>query len=213
MKLLIHSLLAAYAGILIVGSPLASAQVTTPPQFVEYSAKFLCGTATTAQVASGMIQPGDYSTSINIHNPHESFFWLQPAVTFLKKAVLSSQEGLPPVPPSAFVSDTVRNDFSEYVDCRIIRGLLGTAAPPAPTFIEGWVVLVVPPTSTTNILDVVGVYTDSKGALELKTASEHFFTPIVPPPSPIPNPQPVDPQGALQKQPGSLQSSSTQAGQ
>lgn len=149
-------------------------------EFVEYSAKFVCGTPSAALVATGQIAAGTYATSINIHNPHESFFSSQTSTTFLKKAVLSMPEGVTPVPPSSLVTDTLPNDFAEEVDCKIIRTLLGPAGTPA--FIEGFVIIIVPPTgsgttSFTNVLDVVGVYSNAKGALEIHPANEHFFLP------------------------------------
>ena len=54
-----------------------------------------------------MVQPGTYSTSINIHNPHDDIFSSQKSTTFLKKAVLSLPEGTAFVQPSALVSDTL----------------------------------------------------------------------------------------------------------
>jgi hypothetical protein len=148
--------------------------------FVEYTAKFTCGTAAASNT---MVQSGTYSTSVNIHNPHDSTFSKQTATTFAKKAVLSLPEGTQFVQPSAFVTDTLPNDFAEEVDCKIIRTMLGSSAPPPPAFIEGYVVVIVPPTTNpaggffTNELDVIGVYTDLKGALEVKTANEHLFAP------------------------------------
>jgi len=150
------------------------------PQFTEYSAKFLCGIPSTTQVNNGQIAAGTYSTTINIHNPHDNAFSSQTSTSFLKKAVLSLPEGTTPVPPSALVQDNLLNDFAEEVDCAVIRKLLGTAAPPAPAFIEGFVVIIVPPTSAStvpNVLDVIGVYTDKLGALKVHPANERFFTP------------------------------------
>ena len=152
---------------------------TTPAQYTEYAAKFVCGTVP-AGTSGSPVAPGTYYTTINIHNPHEGLFSSQTSTTFLKKAVLSLQEGITPVPPSPLVQDNLPNDFAEEVDCTVIRRLLGSAAPAAPAFIEGYVVLIVPPTSTAtvpNVLDVVGIYTNSLGALEVQPANEHFFTP------------------------------------
>jgi len=161
---------------LVFGVASASAQT-----FVEYTAKFMCGTATAA--STPMVQPGTYSTSVNIHNPHDTVFSKQTSTTFAKKAVLSLPEGTAFVQPSAFVTDTLPNDFAEEVDCKIIRAMLGSSAPPPPAFIEGYVVVIVAPTTNpaggffTNELDVTGIYTDLKGALEVKTANEHLFAP------------------------------------
>lgn len=151
----------------------------TTPQVVEYSAKFVCGTPTSTQIANEQIAAGIYATSINIHNPASNLFTSETSVSFEKKAVLALPEGTTPVPPSAFVQESLENDFAEEVDCKIIRTLLGTSAPPAPAYIEGWVVILVPPTAAgiTNVLDVWGVYTNSKGAEALRPATERFFTP------------------------------------
>jgi hypothetical protein len=160
---------------LVFGVASVSAQT-----FVEYTAKFTCGTATSSNT---MVQPGTYSTTVNIHNPHDDIFSSQPSTTFMKKAVLSLPEGTPFVPPSAFVSDTLKNDFAEEVDCKIIRAMLGASAPPPPAFIEGYVVIIVPPTSNpaggffTNELDVTAIYTDLKGGLQVRPANEHLFVP------------------------------------
>ena len=141
--------------------------------FVEYSAKFVCGVATAATVPA--VEPGTYATTINIHNPHDDIFSRQTSTTFLKKAVLALVEGVPPQQPSPFVTDTLKNDFAEEVDCPTIRKLLGITS--TTSFIEGYVVIIVPPTSGpagpfTNELDVVGVYTNSKGALVVRPAQQ-----------------------------------------
>jgi hypothetical protein len=136
-----------------------SAQTST---YTEYAAKFLCGVPASTDSSAGTIAPGEYSTSINIHNPN--LFSTEKPLAFLKKAVLALPEGVALVPPSAFRQDSLPNDFAQSVNCSVIRSLLGTAAPPAPKFIEGFVVLVVPPAATPNQLDVVGVYTSSNGA-------------------------------------------------
>jgi hypothetical protein len=158
----------------------ASAQ--TQGQVAEYSAKFVCGTPVTTAggpVANEQIAAGTYSTSINIHNPASDLFTSEQSVSFEKKAVISLAEGTTPIAPSALVNETLENDYSEEVDCNTIRKLLGASAPAAPAFIEGWVVLLVPPTTsgTTNVLDVWGVYTNAKGAEHLVPAAERFFTP------------------------------------
>jgi hypothetical protein len=153
------------------------AGVASAQTFVEYSAKFACGIASTT---TPMVQPGTYSTTINIHNPHNGMFSTQTSTTFLKYAVESLPEGVTLLPPSSPVTDTLPNNFSEEVDCTIIKKLLGITS---TAFIEGWVVLVVPPTSTptggfyTNQLDVVGIYTNSKGADHVEPATEKFFGP------------------------------------
>jgi len=146
--------------------------------WVEYSAKFACGVATATNNTE--VQPGTYSTTINIHNPHDDNFSTQRSTTFLKKAVLSLQEGVTPPPPSGLVQENLLNDYAEEVDCAVIKKLLGITS---TTFIEGYVVILVPPTANptggffTNELDVVGIYTDSKGAEVVRPANEHIFAP------------------------------------
>jgi hypothetical protein len=79
-------------------------------------------------------------------------------VTFVKKVVLSSPEGKELIPPSPFRRDVLKPDFSEEVDCTIIRQMSHSNAP----FIEGFVVLITLPLSfrpPLHELDVVGVYT------------------------------------------------------
>jgi hypothetical protein len=127
--------------------------------YTEYAAKFVCGVPTGTLLTHDAIANAEYTTSINIHNPN--LFTTDKPISFLKKAVRAGLEGSTLVPPSAFVQDTLANDFAEYVDCFTIRKLLGSAAPAAPGFFEGFLVLVVPPASSPNQLDVVGVYTSS----------------------------------------------------
>jgi len=132
----------------------ARAQSTST--YSEYAAKFLCGTPSTQTVSSEAIAAGQYTTSINIHNPN--IFTSDKPLSFIKKAVIAKREGVTLIPPSAFMQDSLPNDYSETVDCTVIRALLGKAAAAAPAFIEGFVVLIVPPASSPNQLDVVGVY-------------------------------------------------------
>jgi len=146
-----------FAGAAMLAFTQLSAQSTTT--YTEYAAKFLCGIPTATQLTGEFLGNAEYTTSINIHNPN--LFTSDAPISFLKKAVLAFKEGTTPIPPSAFNQDKLTNDYAEYVNCSVIRGLLGSAAPPAPVFIEGFVVIVVPPASSPNQLDVVGVYTAS----------------------------------------------------
>ena len=134
-----------------------SAQSTST--YSEYAAKFLCGVPTSQNLDKGGIENAEYSTSINIHNPN--IFTSDAPLSFIKKAVWARVEGITLTPPSAFRQDSLPNDYAETVTCSVIRGLLGSSAPPAPAFIEGFVVIIVPPASSPNELDVVGVYTSS----------------------------------------------------
>ena len=136
----------------------ASALAQNRIQFVEYSAKFLCGVVEEQAPTAAPVRPGTYETSINIHNPQLPVSPL-PRVTFVKKVVLALREGEEPVRPSQFHGDTLQADFAEHVDCKIIRSMLGGAGGAA--FVEGFVVLIVPPSpiAVPHELDVVGVYT------------------------------------------------------
>jgi hypothetical protein len=147
----------AITAVAVLAAITASAQSTST--YSEYAAKFLCGIPTAKNLSTGVIENAEYSTSINIHNPN--LFTVDSPVSFLKKAVLAHIEGATMVPPSAFRQDSLADDYAETVSCSVIRSLLGKAAPAAPTFIEGFVVIVVPPASSPNQLDVTAVYTSS----------------------------------------------------
>lgn len=147
---------AAAAIVLILGS--ASALAQSRIQFVEYSAKFLCGVVEEQAPGAAPVRPGMYETSINIHNPQFPFS-PDAKVTFVKKVVLAPREGGKAVPPSEFRRDDLQTDFAEHVDCKIIRSMLGQFG--GAPFVEGFVVLVTIPSPVTvpHELDVVGVYT------------------------------------------------------
>jgi len=138
-----------------------SAFAQTTPQFVEYAAKFLCGRVTPGTPETAAVRPGVYATKINIHNPQLPLGGISESVAFLKKAVLSLPEGTPQQPPSPFRQDVLKADFAEEVDCNIIREMLGLKPNPTGPFIEGWAVLIVPPSPVggSGELDVTGVYT------------------------------------------------------
>jgi hypothetical protein len=163
---------------LLLGSDWALAQVPVPPsstiQFIEYSAKFLCGEA--GEGAS--VRPGTYETSINIHNPQ----LFVESVTFVKKAVLAPRQGDPQrfKPQFRDISE-LEADYAERVDCKKIRDLLGPAG--GDPFIEGFVVLVVVPIpwpSEPRELDVVAVYTVDTPprsiSLEIKTIAPRILS-------------------------------------
>jgi hypothetical protein len=151
----------------------------SPTQFVEYSAKFLCG----AVGADGpsILAPGVYNTSINIHNPQLPLAPL-PTNVFAKKVVISQPEGKEPLAPSQFQVDKLQADFAEEVDCNVIRSIAG-AAGKAP-FLEGFVVLISVPIGNPppfHELDVVGVYTvmtpqGQSISLEMEPIAPRFLT-------------------------------------
>jgi hypothetical protein len=153
-----------------------SAQSTST--YAEYAAKFVCGVPTKTPLADDVIGNAEFTTSINIHNPN--LFTTDQPISFLKKAVLAKQEGTTEVAPSALKQDSLPNDYAEFVSCATIRGLLGAAAPAAPQFIEGFVVIVVPPASSPNQLDVVGVYTASNNKAAGVQPTSLQIVPVLP---------------------------------
>lgn len=144
----------------------------TPP-YLSYAVKFACGDfgklipASAANVPEGPVKPGDYQTAINVHNPSAGL-----TVAFVKKAVLL-YSGTKPVPETAFevpkpprpqVNASLQPDFGMLIDCQDIRTKLVTApaAPVAPTFIEGYVVIQQPQPAAgagPAPLDVTAMYT------------------------------------------------------
>ncbi len=154
-------------------------EITRPPEMeklIVYSAKFLCGPA----FGGEGVQPGSYSTAINIHNPHNYTVYLY------KKAVIAQREDEPRGRISGFRKVVLAPDEAIEVDCIDISSFFGpqevsayqapsqqatpvgasSATPSIATsvtpvnqvvrFIKGFVVLY-----TTAPLDVVGVYTAS----------------------------------------------------
>ena len=166
--------------ILVLGCVSASAQAGTV-HLTEYSAKFLCGTESSSNPfgLGAAVRPATYATTINIHNPGVIFGGVtDPPVVFVKKAVLSSQEGKPLNQPSGFQKDILQPDFAEEVDCPVIYSLLNIT--PGP-FIEGYVVLYALPSAngTPSELDVTDLITATPATgfgitLEMQTISPRF---------------------------------------
>jgi hypothetical protein len=125
-----------------------------------YAAKFICGSFGSAQTpptAEGPVEPGNYATAINIHNPHPDN-----TVSFTKKAVLlfsviEKDVGpeTPRHPSLPVVQAELPPDWGMEIDGPDIRDVLLHQGPPAPAFIKGWVVIESPEFP----LDVVAVYT------------------------------------------------------
>jgi hypothetical protein len=148
---------ASIAAVAVLAAITASGQSTST--YTEYAAKFVCGVPTATNLAAGVVENAQYSTSINIHNPN--LFTTDAPISFLEKAVIAHTHGVTLIAPSAFLQDSLPNDYAETLGCNNIRILLGKGAPASPAFIEGFVVLVVPPASNPNQLDVTAVYTSS----------------------------------------------------
>jgi len=146
------------------------------PPYLSCAVKFNCGEfaklipGSATEVPEGPVKPSDYQTAINIHNPAATL-----SVTFSKKAVLLYAGTKPvaetsferPVAPGTLHSAQLGPDFGMLIDCQDIRAVLlpSPAAPAAPTFIEGYVILQVSaPTGSTTAplpLDVQAVYTSN----------------------------------------------------
>jgi hypothetical protein len=142
----------------------------TPSPLV-YAAKFVCGAMppSSAPAEEEPVEPGSYATAINVHNPDPA-----KPVAFLKKAVLlfsenEKEDGFEvPKRPGNQVREELEPDWGMRIDCRAIRQeLLKGAAPAAPVFIEGWVVI-----ETPAPLDVVAVYTVRSSSGEVSIATD-----------------------------------------
>jgi hypothetical protein len=135
---------------------------------IVYAAKFVCGVMppSSAPAEEQPVEPGSYATAINVHNPNPA------VVAFAKKAVLlfaanEKEAGFElPKSPGELYRAELGPDGGMRIDCLAIRQeLLKGTAPPAPVFIEGWVVIESP-----EPLDVVGVYTaQGSGAVCITT--------------------------------------------
>ena len=131
-----------------------------------YAAKFFCGgfaPDVDIRVVDEPVEPGHYSTAINVHNPHP-----RRCAHFRKKAVLLFQATLnrpparapfePPMPPGPLIQVELKPDWALEITGREIREeLLNLSPVPGPLpFITGWVVIEV---GASTPLDVVAAYT------------------------------------------------------
>jgi len=131
----------------------AAQPIPIPPQARVYAAKFLCG-----QIKEGPVEPGSYTTAINVHNPNPH------TVVIRKKAIVlfTSTEPQPekerPKPPGKPIDLELEPDWGFEIDCPDIIDVLigGPPGPATPSFIKGWVVIESP---RGEPLNVVAVYT------------------------------------------------------
>ncbi|OGN94939.1 MAG: hypothetical protein A2Z75_03855 [Chloroflexi bacterium RBG_13_50_10] len=156
----------------ITARPYEPPEIQRPPEMeklIIYSAKFLCGPA----LGGEGVQPGSYSTAINVHNPNDETVYLY------KKAVIAQREDEARGRISAFRRVALGPDEAIEIDCIDIVKFFGAqqetgvTAPSQQTqallqntnvtpisslvsFIKGFVVIY-----STAPLDVVGVYTGS----------------------------------------------------
>jgi hypothetical protein len=153
-------------------TPWEPPEIQRPPEMdklIVYSAKFLCGPA----LGGEGVQPGSYSTAINVHNPNNDTVYL------FKKAVIAQREDEARGRISAFRKVVLGPDEAIEIDCIDIVRFFGaqqetgvttpsqqtqtvlqtTAVTPISSlvkFVKGFVVIY-----ATAPLDVVGVYTAS----------------------------------------------------
>lgn len=109
----------------------------------QYAAKFVCGPARTER----LVEPGDYKTTINIHNPSYQ------TVGFRYKTALADlqKDGA----RSNFVDSNIGPDGAQAFDCDYIRKLSGSGS----GLIDGFFVI-----ESKAPLDVAGYYTSSNPA-------------------------------------------------
>jgi hypothetical protein len=135
--------------VVLAAATAAHAQV---PQVRQYAAKFVCGKASGEQKELLNFAPGEYFTTINVHNPA-----LVTAVGFQKKFALAD-----PAEKAGRISRwfraVLKPDEAMQIDCRNIYDHLDIKP---GTFIEGFAVIQLP---TRLQLDVVGVYTAAGNA-------------------------------------------------
>jgi hypothetical protein len=163
-------LLASLAVSQAIAASAANAQTAIPPPFVNYAAKFTCGTGAVDDVL------GTYASSINIHNPHAT------TISFYKKIVVAEREGVLPFQKPVIVQDVLPPDFVQFVDCTVVYTLTKIAA---GTKLDGFFVLEVPPTFPFNPaipalnppLDVVGKYTVTNAPSTSPTISVVAYAP------------------------------------
>jgi hypothetical protein len=149
---------------------MATPEAAAAPQFpwplfmrYVYAAKFLCGRLEGPDV-EGPVEPGSYSTAINVHNPHGHRVGLRKKAILLYDARHPEQAVERPIPPVHGQCPVIKElgpDYGLEIDCRDIREVLlrtpsGDAGPPAPVFIKGWVVI---ETLADAPIDVLAVYT------------------------------------------------------
>jgi hypothetical protein len=155
-------------------TPPTISRVPETERLIVYSAKFLCGPA----FGKEGVQPGSYSTAINVHNPHNGRVYLY------KKAVIANREDEERGRISDFHKVVLGPDEAIEIDCIDVYSLLGpepeeteevtqqpetglTTAPSLQSssitpvsslvrFIKGFVVIY-----ASAPLDVVAVYTAS----------------------------------------------------
>ena len=148
----------------VAAGPSAPAQQIIAPQYYwSFGVKFVCGfqpSLTTATGAQGLgepvVKPGNYATSINIHNYNYREVQLRKKVLLLVKDTQPIGREPESVKPSAFDKILLGPDYATMDDCNRIWQLLnpGAALPAVMPFMEGYLVIL-----SQLDLDVDAVYT------------------------------------------------------
>jgi len=120
-------------------------EIKRPPEMerlIVYSAKFLCGPA----FGGEGVQPGSYSTAINVHNPYNQTVYLY------KKAVIAEPEYKPRGQISAFRKVVLRADEAIEIDCLDIGSFFRPQPEPRKPTEEGRPSLTLTPTYAENMV-------------------------------------------------------------
>ena len=98
----------------VLASVLLLPAVAAADEAFQYAAKFVCGTNTGA---TDRIQPGNYSTAINIHNPNSREVRFRKKVALTFPAQTAPFDGQAPGPVSEFIDDGLLPNEALEVDC------------------------------------------------------------------------------------------------
>jgi len=133
--------------VLVSGASEARSQAPQPAPF-QYAAKYVCGSVSPrpGTPGNGIVAPGAYFTSINVHNPSNE------KVEFQKKFVIALPGENPEGKISQLFAAGLLPDGAFEIECADILKHLGVQV----AFVKGFVVLL----SRTE-LDVVAVYTEA----------------------------------------------------
>jgi hypothetical protein len=125
----------------------ARSQAPQPAPF-QYAAKYVCGSVSSkpGTPGNGIVAPGAYFTSINVHNPSNE------KIEFQKKFVIALPSENPEGKISQLFAAGLVPDGAFEIECADILKHLGVQQ----NFVKGFVVLL----SRTE-LDVVAVYTEA----------------------------------------------------
>lgn len=144
----------------VVAAP--AAQITANQYWWSYGVKFVCGLQPVQQTAAGaqggepVVKPGNYATSINIHNYNYREVDVRKKVLLLVKDTQAIGREPESVKPSAFDKIVLGPDYATMDDCNRIWQLLnpGVPLPAIMPLMEGYLVIL-----SQLDMDVDAVYT------------------------------------------------------